>query len=94
MTVWALSAGTVLPNLTQTVPDPESDPQTQTQQQPAATKPAATLAPKYPGWEAFRQVRADLDPHAAFANMYLDRVLGRQEGDGGAGRAARGFGHK
>src|SRR3954453_12235366 len=38
-------AGTVLPNLTQTVPDPESDPQTQTQQQPAATKPATTPAP-------------------------------------------------
>src|SRR4051794_26969788 len=38
-------AVTNLPNLTQTIPDPESDPTTQTQQQATATQPAATPAP-------------------------------------------------
>lgn len=38
---------------------------------------AATLAPRYPGWERFAAVRARLDPDRRFANPYLDRVLGR-----------------
>jgi FAD-linked oxidoreductase len=38
---------------------------------------AATLAPRYPRWDAFRQVRARLDPEGRFTNPYLDRVLGK-----------------
>ena len=38
---------------------------------------AATLAPRYPRWEDFQQVRARLDPDGRFANPYIDRVLGR-----------------
>jgi FAD-linked oxidoreductase len=37
---------------------------------------AETLAPRYPGWERFRAVRARLDPRGRFRNPYLDRVLG------------------
>jgi len=37
---------------------------------------AATLADRYPGWEAFRSARARLDPDGRFSNDYLDRVLG------------------
>ena len=37
---------------------------------------AATLPPRYPGWERFRAVRARLDPEGRFRNAYLDRVLG------------------
>jgi len=37
---------------------------------------AATLAPRYPEWDAFAAVRAELDPDGVFANQYLDRVLG------------------
>jgi L-gulono-1,4-lactone dehydrogenase len=37
---------------------------------------AATLAGRYPGWDAFQAVRAKLDPEGRFANPYLDRVLG------------------
>jgi L-gulono-1,4-lactone dehydrogenase len=37
---------------------------------------AATLAPRYPGWDRFREVRARLDPDGRFANRYTDRVLG------------------
>ena len=37
---------------------------------------AATLAPRYPGWDAFRAVRARLDADGVFANAYVDRVLG------------------
>jgi L-gulonolactone oxidase len=37
---------------------------------------AATLAPRYPGWERFAAVRARLDPDGRFANAALDRVLG------------------
>jgi len=37
---------------------------------------AVTLAPRYPGWDAFRAVRARLDPGGVFANAYIDRVLG------------------
>jgi FAD-linked oxidoreductase len=38
---------------------------------------AETLAPRYPQWEAFQEVRARLDPEGRFSNPYLDRVLGR-----------------
>jgi L-gulonolactone oxidase len=37
---------------------------------------AATLAPRYPGWERFAAVRARLDPNGVFSNVYTDRVLG------------------
>ena len=37
---------------------------------------AETLAPRYPEWEAFQSVRAQLDPDGRFANEYTDRVLG------------------
>jgi L-gulono-1,4-lactone dehydrogenase len=37
---------------------------------------AETVAPRYPGWEAFQAVRARVDPEGRFSNPYLDRVLG------------------
>jgi L-gulono-1,4-lactone dehydrogenase len=37
---------------------------------------AATLAPRYPAWDEFRQARDTLDPGRTFANAYTDRVLG------------------
>ncbi|MDE3134214.1 MAG: FAD-binding protein [Acidobacteriota bacterium] len=37
---------------------------------------AATLAPRYPEWQRFQQVRARMDPDGLFANAELDRVLG------------------
>jgi L-gulono-1,4-lactone dehydrogenase len=37
---------------------------------------AATLAPRYPGWERFAAVRARMDPGGVFTNAYTDRVLG------------------
>jgi L-gulonolactone oxidase len=37
---------------------------------------AATLAPRYPGWERFAAVRTRLDPDGVFSNAYTDRVLG------------------
>jgi L-gulono-1,4-lactone dehydrogenase len=37
---------------------------------------AATLAPRYPGWERFAAVRERLDPDGVFGNAYTDRVLG------------------
>ncbi len=37
---------------------------------------AAGLAGRYPEWDAFAAVRAELDPAATFANPYLERVLG------------------
>jgi FAD-linked oxidoreductase len=37
---------------------------------------AATLAPRYPGWERFAGVRARFDPDGVFSNAYTDRVLG------------------
>ena len=37
---------------------------------------AATLAPRYPGWERFAAVRGRLDPDGVFSNVYTDRVLG------------------
>ncbi len=41
---------------------------------------AETLAPRYPRWDAFQSVRAELDPESRFANQYLDRVLGPVSG--------------
>jgi FAD/FMN-containing dehydrogenase len=37
---------------------------------------AATLAPRYPDWDRFQEVRARLDPDGVFGNEYIDRVLG------------------
>jgi FAD-linked oxidoreductase len=37
---------------------------------------AATLAPRYPGWERFAAVRERMDPGGVFSNAYTDRVLG------------------
>jgi len=37
---------------------------------------AATLAPRYPRWDAFRRARDELDPGRVFANAYAERVLG------------------
>ncbi len=37
---------------------------------------AETLAPRYPEWDGFAQVRSELDPEGVFRNDYLDRVLG------------------
>ena len=41
---------------------------------------AATLAPRYPEWDAFQAVRRRLDPRGMFSNPYLDRVLGPATG--------------
>lgn len=38
---------------------------------------AETLAPLYPEWYRFADVRSRLDPFGTFRNEYLDRVLGR-----------------
>jgi L-gulono-1,4-lactone dehydrogenase len=37
---------------------------------------AATLASRYPAWQRFQAVRAELDPGGRFGNAYTDRVLG------------------
>jgi L-gulono-1,4-lactone dehydrogenase len=37
---------------------------------------AATLAPRYPDWDAFQAVRRRLDPDGVFTNEYVERVLG------------------
>jgi len=37
---------------------------------------AATLADRYPEWDAFQRKRRALDPGGVFSNPYLDRVLG------------------
>ena len=37
---------------------------------------AATLAPRYPHWDAFQFVRRRLDPDGVFANDHVERVLG------------------
>jgi L-gulonolactone oxidase len=42
----------------------------------AHTATAETLAPRYPEWDRFARVRAELDPAGVFGNDYLDRVLG------------------
>ena len=41
---------------------------------------AATLAPRYPEWDAFMAIRDRLDPDGRFRNPYLDRVLGPPSG--------------
>ena len=41
---------------------------------------AATLAPRYPGWERFAVERRRLDPEGCFENDYLRRVLGPVRG--------------
>jgi FAD-linked oxidoreductase len=41
---------------------------------------AATLRPRYPGWDRFQAVRARLDPDRRFANAWTDRVLGSGHG--------------
>jgi FAD-linked oxidoreductase len=41
---------------------------------------AATLRPRYPGWDRFQAVRARLDPDGRFANDFTDRVLGPVHG--------------
>jgi L-gulonolactone oxidase len=37
---------------------------------------AETLAPRYPEWDRFMRLRAELDPAGTFRNDYTDRVLG------------------
>jgi L-gulonolactone oxidase len=37
---------------------------------------AATLRPRYPGWERFQALRARLDPGGCFTNGWTERVLG------------------
>ena len=37
---------------------------------------AAELAPRYPRWDDFQAVRAELDPEGRFANAWLRHVLG------------------
>ncbi|MGK2954352.1 MAG: D-arabinono-1,4-lactone oxidase [Solirubrobacterales bacterium] len=37
---------------------------------------AATLAPKYPEWDAFQKVRQKFDPDHVFSNEYVQKVLG------------------
>ncbi len=41
---------------------------------------APALAARYPRWEEFQALRRRLDPGGTFANPYLDRVLGADEG--------------
>jgi L-gulono-1,4-lactone dehydrogenase len=42
-----------------------------------------TLAGRYPEWDVFAAVRAELDPAGTFRNSYLDRVLGPVAGPPG-----------
>ena len=35
-----------------------------------------TLAPRYPGWDAFQRVRRELDPEGRFNNPWIRDVLG------------------
>jgi L-gulonolactone oxidase len=42
----------------------------------------ATLAPRYPDWDRFQEVRSRLDPQGVFGNEYIDRVLGSTESSG------------
>ena len=37
---------------------------------------AADLAPRYPGWDAFASIRAELDPGGRFASAWVRHVLG------------------
>jgi L-gulonolactone oxidase len=52
---------------------------------------AASLRPRYPGWDRFQAVRARLDPGGRFANAWTDRVLGPAgAAQPGAARSATG----
>ncbi len=42
----------------------------------AHTATAEILAPRYPEWDTFQRVRAELDPDGRFSNDYVRRVLG------------------
>ncbi|TDC84973.1 FAD-binding protein [Micromonospora sp. KC606] len=42
----------------------------------AHTATVEVLAPRYPEWELFQRIRAELDPDGLFASDYTDRVLG------------------
>jgi L-gulonolactone oxidase len=37
---------------------------------------APSLAPRYPGWDAFAALRAELDPRGVFTNAHVAHVLG------------------
>jgi L-gulonolactone oxidase len=37
---------------------------------------AETLAPRYPRWDEFQQVRRRMDPTGVFTTPYVDRILG------------------
>lgn len=39
------------------------------------TLEAADLAPLYPGWERFQQIRQDMDPEGVFLNDYLRELF-------------------
>jgi len=41
---------------------------------------AATLAPRYPDWDAFQAIRHRLDPDGVFTNDHTERVLGPASG--------------
>jgi len=41
---------------------------------------AATLAPRYPEWDRFQEIRSRLDPGGVFQNEYSQRVLGPLRG--------------
>ena len=43
---------------------------------PGLLHTAETLAPRYPRWDDFQKVRAELDPKGVFENAYVRRVLG------------------
>jgi L-gulono-1,4-lactone dehydrogenase len=42
----------------------------------AHTATAEVLAPRYPRWQDFQRVRAELDPMGVFSNDYVEKVLG------------------
>ncbi|MFI9154154.1 D-arabinono-1,4-lactone oxidase [Streptomyces sp. NPDC053367] len=42
----------------------------------AHTATAEVVADRYPGWKAFQDIRAELDPRSLFTSDYLRRVLG------------------
>jgi L-gulonolactone oxidase len=42
----------------------------------AHTATAELIAARYPGWRAFQDTRAELDPHGIFTSDYIRRVLG------------------
>lgn len=40
------------------------------------SKSAATLAPLYPEWDRFQEIRDQLDPQRTFSNAYVNKALG------------------